>query len=198
MPAKVEHVPHHRPALLPVTNAALQHRCCLHDDTVPEEFAVVSTEVLDCFATAFYAAPVELPQSGKLRFECALVIDEEDGHLRLRLRCAVESSQGELHPVSIETPAVIYIMGALRSSTLYKQLDLTPIVCTDDLTCEFSAGYPGVLTVCDLPGLGMVLPNGELCWPTSILHAPLPSVRLALQARDIIEWLRLGPDAEIH
>jgi len=198
MAAKVEHVPHHRPVLLPVTNAALQHRCCLHDDAVPEEFAVISTEVLDCFATAFYAAPVGLPQSGKLRFECALVIDEEDGRLRLRLRCAVESSQEMVHPISIETPAVLSIMDALRCSALYKQLDLTPIVCSDDLTCEFSAGYPGELTVTELPGLGVTLPSGEPCWPTSILHAPLPTVKLALQARTILEWLQRGPEAAVH
>lgn len=191
-------VPDHRPTLLPVRTASLQHRCCRHDDAVPAEFAVIAAEVLDCFATAFYASPVKLRDAGGLCFECALVLDEEDATLRLRLRCSVEHGDGSLHPVEIKTPAVLYIMGALRCASVYKQIELSPIVCSDDLTCEFMAGYPGKLSVRDMPGIGETMPDGETCWPSTLMHAPLPSARLSLHARSIVHWLRSGATAKVH
>lgn len=195
---KVEVVHDHRPSLLPVPSAVLQHRCCSGQDAVPAEFAMIAAEVLDCFATSFYAAPIAVRDIGQLRFECALVIDEDDGGLRLRLRAAVEAPDGRPHTIAIQTAAIVFIMGALRTATIYKQLEVSPVMCTDDLTCEFTCAYPGVLRTADIPGLGDKNGTGERCWPTSLLHAPLPDPHLALRARSIVDWLRSGPDAKVH
>ena len=154
------------------------------------EFASISRNILDCFATAVLAVPFIKIPAAQTVFTCRL--QEDNGNLTLYLTVMPGPNDQDL-ALQLTTDGEVCIATYLRRLSATKNISVGNVYWDSvDKHSLFFLEYPGKLVRAKVPGLGDPDENGKARWPEVRLEVAEVTAALRNEARNAITFVSQG------